>query len=121
VIQRQSHSTIYVLDQDEALAFYRDTLDFEVRLRNHPAELARALRGMGTGSQPPLWDGLRGLDVPALAVAGELDGKFVALSRRMASLAPRMRSAVVPGAGHNVHAEAPEAYLDLLEGFLDAP
>jgi catechol 2,3-dioxygenase-like lactoylglutathione lyase family enzyme len=30
MIQRQSHSTIYVLDQEEALEFYRDTLGFEV-------------------------------------------------------------------------------------------
>jgi len=30
VIQRQSHSTIYVIDQEEALAFYRDILGFEV-------------------------------------------------------------------------------------------
>jgi catechol 2,3-dioxygenase-like lactoylglutathione lyase family enzyme len=31
VIQRQSHSTIYVIDQDEALRFYRDILGFEVK------------------------------------------------------------------------------------------
>jgi catechol 2,3-dioxygenase-like lactoylglutathione lyase family enzyme len=31
VILRQSHSTIYVIDQEEALEFYRDTLGFEVR------------------------------------------------------------------------------------------
>lgn len=31
MIQRQSHSTIYVTDQQEALEFYRDTLGFEVR------------------------------------------------------------------------------------------
>ena len=31
MIQRQSHSTIYVIDQDEALEFYRDMLGFEVR------------------------------------------------------------------------------------------
>ncbi len=31
MIQRQSHSTIYVIDQGEALEFYRDTLGFEVR------------------------------------------------------------------------------------------
>ena len=30
MIKRQSHSTIYVIDQDEALAFYRDILGFEV-------------------------------------------------------------------------------------------
>ena len=31
MIQRQSHSTIYVIDQEEALGFYRDTLGFELR------------------------------------------------------------------------------------------
>jgi predicted enzyme related to lactoylglutathione lyase len=30
VIQRQSHSTIYVIDQEEVLKFYRDILGFEV-------------------------------------------------------------------------------------------
>jgi catechol 2,3-dioxygenase-like lactoylglutathione lyase family enzyme len=30
VIQRQSHSTIYVIDQEDALEFYRDKLGFEV-------------------------------------------------------------------------------------------
>ena len=32
MIQRQSHSTVYVTNQDEALAFYRDKLGFEVRM-----------------------------------------------------------------------------------------
>jgi catechol 2,3-dioxygenase-like lactoylglutathione lyase family enzyme len=31
MIRRQSHSTIYVIDQEEALEFYRDKLGFEVR------------------------------------------------------------------------------------------
>jgi catechol 2,3-dioxygenase-like lactoylglutathione lyase family enzyme len=31
MIQRQSHSTVYVIDQEEALEFYRDKLGFEVR------------------------------------------------------------------------------------------
>lgn len=31
MIQRQSHTSVYVIDQDEALEFYRDTLGFEVR------------------------------------------------------------------------------------------
>lgn len=92
----------------------------EERLRNDPAELAKSLRGMGTGSQPPLWEELPGLRVPALAVAGGLDEKFVGISRRMASLNPGIRTAVVPGAGHNVHAEATAAYLSSLEEFLSA-
>ena len=90
----------------------------EDKMRNSPAGLASSLRGMGTGSQPSLWAELPGLRVPALSVAGGLDEKFVGISRRMASLAPTMRPAVVPGAGHNVHAEVPEAYLSLLRDFL---
>ena len=92
----------------------------EGKLGNDPAELAKSLRGMGTGNQPSLWGEISGLRVPSLAVAGELDEKFVGISRRMASLNPGIRAAVVPGAGHNVHAEVSAAYLSLLEGFLSA-
>lgn len=103
------------LARDEGLL--RRTI--EDKRRNDPAELAASLRGMGTGSQPSLWAELSGLQVPSLAVAGELDEKFVGISRRMASPNPGIRVAVVPGAGHNVHAEAPGEYLSLLRGFLD--
>lgn len=90
----------------------------EARQNNDPAELAKSLRGMGTGSQPSLWGDLARLEVPALAVAGELDEKFVEITRQMSSLGSRMRTAAVPGAGHNVRAEAPVAYLELLQDFL---
>lgn len=89
----------------------------ETRQKNHPYELARSLRKMGTGTQPPLWGELPGLRVPTLAVAGELDGKFVEIARRMAARSPQIDAVAVPDAGHNVRAEAPEAYLSLLEGF----
>jgi 2-succinyl-6-hydroxy-2,4-cyclohexadiene-1-carboxylate synthase len=102
------------LARDEDLL--RQTI--EDKLRNDPAELAASLRGMGTGSQPSLWNELPKLRAPALAVAGGLDEKFVGISRRMASLNAGMRLTVVPGVGHNVHAEAPGAYLSLLESFL---
>ena len=91
----------------------------EARLRNDPAELARSLRGMGTGSQPSLWGELAGLEVPALVVAGALDEKYADVSRLMASSSPRMRYAVVPEAGHNVRLEATRAYLELLGRFLN--
>ncbi len=90
------------------------------RRYNDPNELARSLRGMGTGSQQSLWDELSDLRVPALAVAGELDAKFVDAARRMAALSYRMKDVVVAGAGHNIHVERPVEYLGLLEGFLGA-
>jgi 2-succinyl-6-hydroxy-2,4-cyclohexadiene-1-carboxylate synthase len=91
----------------------------EARRRNDPAELARSLRGMGTGSQPPLWGELEGLAVPALAITGELDEKYAGISSRMASINPRIESAVVPGAGHTVHAETPVEFTSLLWRFVD--
>ena len=96
----------------------RETI--EARRRNDPAELARSLRGMGTGSQPSLWGELAELEAPALAVAGELDEKYAGISTRMAYLNPRIRASIVPGAGHNVRLEAPETCFALLKHFLDA-
>jgi 2-succinyl-6-hydroxy-2,4-cyclohexadiene-1-carboxylate synthase len=91
----------------------------DIRRRNDPRELARSLRGMGTGSQPSLWEELAGLRTPTLAVAGGSDERYVGIASRMASSSPHVRAAVVPGAGHNVRLEAPEAYLALLQGFLE--
>jgi 2-succinyl-6-hydroxy-2,4-cyclohexadiene-1-carboxylate synthase len=91
----------------------------EARRRNGPSELARSLRGMGAGSQPSLWEELEGLAVPALAVAGELDGKYAGISSRMASITPKVEPVAIPGVGHNVHDEAPAEYTALLGRFLD--
>jgi 2-succinyl-6-hydroxy-2,4-cyclohexadiene-1-carboxylate synthase len=89
------------------------------RRRNDPVELARSLRGMGTGSQSSLWGDLENLAVPALAVAGGLDGKYAGISSRMARISRRVEPVVVPGVGHNVHDEAPAEYVALLGRFLD--
>ena len=90
----------------------------ESKLSNDPRELAQSLRAMGAGSQPSLWEDLPKLRVPTLTVVGELDEKYVGVSQRMASLNCRIQDAVIPGAGHNAHAEAPKAYLGLLRSFL---
>ena len=74
---------------------------------------------MGTGTQPSLWRELEGLAVPALAITGELDEKYAGISSRMATINPRLESVVVPGAGHTVHAETPEAYNSLLRRFVN--
>ena len=103
------------LAQDEDL-LYRT---IEARRRNDPGELARSLRGMGTGSQPSMWGELEHLSVPTLAVAGGLDEKYARISSRMASINPRIESAVVPGAGHTVHAESPAEFTSLLWRFVN--
>ena len=77
------------------------------RLRQDPAGLAAALRGLGTGVLEPLWHGLAGLGVPTTLMAGELDAKFGAIAEAMVTRLPDARLVIVPGAGHAVHLEAP--------------
>jgi 2-succinyl-6-hydroxy-2,4-cyclohexadiene-1-carboxylate synthase len=78
------------------------------RLRNEPAGLAAALRGIGTGALPSLWDRLGEIAVPVTLVVGERDEKFTAVAEQMAARLPDARVEVVPGVGHAVHLEAPE-------------
>jgi 2-succinyl-6-hydroxy-2,4-cyclohexadiene-1-carboxylate synthase len=94
----------------------------EDRLANRPAGLASALRRLGTGAQEPLWGRLAGLRPPALLVAGALDAKFAGIAREMAAaIGPAARVALVPGAGHAVPLERPDAMAALVEAFLDDP
>jgi 2-succinyl-6-hydroxy-2,4-cyclohexadiene-1-carboxylate synthase len=86
----------------------------EDRLRNTASGLAAALRGLGTGVMPPLWDRLGSLAVPVDLIAGERDEKFRAVAERMASALPSSRVVVVPGAGHATHLEAPDAVVEVL-------
>jgi len=86
------------------------------RLRNAPDGLARALRGLGTGALPSLWERLSSLAVPVTLVVGERDEKFRGIGSQMAAALPQAETVVVPGAGHAVHLEAPEAVAEVLAG-----
>jgi 2-succinyl-6-hydroxy-2,4-cyclohexadiene-1-carboxylate synthase len=85
------------------------------RLRNTPAGLARSLRGLGTGALPPLWERLGELDLPITLITGARDTKFTAIAAEVAALLPDARQIVVPGAGHAVHLEAPEAVAEIID------
>ena len=88
------------------------------RLRNSVEGLAGALRGLGTGALPSLWDALPDIHVPTLVLVGGLDRRFVSTGERMAAALPDARLVVVPGAGHAVHLERPDAWLEAVTGFL---
>lgn len=75
------------------------------RFENCPAELARSLRSMGTGTQPSLWDALPHIYLPITLVVGALDAKFLALNQRMLQRTTAQLW-VIPNCGHMVHLEA---------------
>jgi 2-succinyl-6-hydroxy-2,4-cyclohexadiene-1-carboxylate synthase len=67
----------------------------------------------------PVWDRLGEIRVPSLHVAGELDGPYTGAAQRMAELVPKGHFALVGGAGHAAHLEAPREVAALLLEFLD--
>ncbi len=84
-----------------AAAAHRD------RLRSDPAGLAAALRGLGTGALPSLWERLGELEMPVMLLAGERDRRFRGIASEMARALPDARADVVEGTGHAAHLEAP--------------
>lgn len=88
------------------------------RLRNTATGLAASLRATGTGTQTPLWDRLDEIECPVLVLVGEHDAKFTDLGRRLVDGLPRADLVVVPGAGHSVHLEQPDATVEAIAAWL---
>jgi 2-succinyl-6-hydroxy-2,4-cyclohexadiene-1-carboxylate synthase len=91
----------------------------EDQRRNEPRALAEALRGLAPGVMEPVWGRLGELAMPVDVLVGERDSKFVALGRRLAAAVRRGRVVAVPGVGHALPVEAPQALADALARALD--
>jgi 2-succinyl-6-hydroxy-2,4-cyclohexadiene-1-carboxylate synthase len=89
-----------------------------LRLANDPRSLAASLRGLGTGALPSFWEALPGLALPVLLLVGGRDRKFVGIAERMAERLPEAELVRVPDAGHTVHLERPEAWVEAVVEFL---
>lgn len=89
------------------------------RRRGHTAEgLAAALGVLGTGSMPSYGSALREPGaVPTRWLAGAEDTKFVALAEGLRGVVESVE--VVPGAGHDLVLEAPEAVAEAVREALE--
>src|SRR4051794_26598195 len=87
------------------------------RLRNTPAGLAAALRGLGTGVMTPLWERLPELTIPVTLVVGERDEKFREIAGAMLARLPDAELVVVQEAGHAAQLEQPAAVADAVAGY----
>jgi 2-succinyl-6-hydroxy-2,4-cyclohexadiene-1-carboxylate synthase len=76
--------------------------------RNSTAGIAAALRAIGAGAMPPLWNRLCELSMPVLVLAGERDAKYRDLGERIAATAPLGGLRIVAG-GHGLLLENPAA------------
>ncbi|MCC6612456.1 MAG: 2-succinyl-6-hydroxy-2,4-cyclohexadiene-1-carboxylate synthase [Anaerolineae bacterium] len=87
------------------------------RLSNDAQGLAHSLRGMGTGSQPSLWDALPTCALPVLLISGADDAKYTAIATRMADAMPNAQHVVIADSGHTAHLEQPNAFRAAVEAF----
>lgn len=80
------------------------------RLSQTALGLANSLRGMGTGTQPSLWESLSACEKHVMLVAGSLDTKFVTIAGEMERQLLKCRKLVVSDVGHAVHVESPNIF-----------
>ncbi len=88
------------------------------RRRNTATGLADSLRLSGAGTQVSLWERLVELNMPVLALAGELDHKYVPIAERIAASVPTGTFGVIHDAGHAAHLQQPMQVITRMEKFL---
>ena len=67
--------------------------------------------------QPSLWDRLSQLTMPVTLVSGAYDRKYTELANQMAAaIGDGARTVLIPGAGHALHLEQPDALAVVLRG-----
>jgi 2-succinyl-6-hydroxy-2,4-cyclohexadiene-1-carboxylate synthase len=88
------------------------------RLRQDPAALAAALRGLGQSAYEPMWDRLREIAVPTLLITGERDVTYTHHAERLSEEIAGAELVVVPEAAHGVHLAQPAAAAQAVTDFL---
>ena len=89
--------------------------DIPNRNTNTAQALADSLRCAGTGTQDPLWDQLKKLDMPVLVITGEHDQKFTDIGREMAAEIPNCEYRLMSGVGHTCHLEDITQFVQIFE------
>lgn len=88
------------------------------RLRQNEVGLANSLKGIGTGSQPSYWEQLKHIPLPVLLLTGELDEKFVSISREMKKTLPNAMQEIIQDVGHAIHVENPTLFATIIENHI---
>lgn len=97
---------------------YRQRM-LERRRQSSAQGWANSLRGMGTGVMPSVWNRLGHVTCPTLLVTGREDAKFTKIAHTMRQSLPLADAAVLENTGHAAHLEAPEAFLQSINNFME--
>jgi 3-oxoadipate enol-lactonase len=93
--------------------------EWNAKLRKRPRNVAEALVAV-IERREVTTDELRSIQCPTLIIAGEEDTERPASdSERMATFIPGAQLVRIPGAGHSIALEAPEAVIAAMQGLFD--
>lgn len=82
------------------------------------ALMAASLRGFGAGTMPSVWEEFSNLELPVGLIAGKNDEKYVDKMSKMAQLCPESTFEIIDDAGHRVHSDQPEKWVQFLNRFI---
>lgn len=88
------------------------------RLANWPNAAGAALRALGRGAQPSLWDTLSPISCPVLLITGAHDPRHAGILREMAARLADATEKILPDCGHAAHLEAPAAFAEKVAAFV---
>jgi len=92
---------------------------FETKITsNSKTGLTNSLKNFGQGEMENLWSKLPEINNPVLLLSGELDAKYSAVQNEMNKLFPNSTHKIIEAAGHNLHLEKPQVFVNLVEEFL---
>lgn len=117
---------IFVNDWEKLPLFYTQyDLDKEtrkgirdMRLRQDPERLAKALRDYGTGNMPNLWPEVANIDLPTCIMVGDLDAKFSKVGKQLESLIKKVELHEISNSGHTIHVEDAKEFDRIVIGFI---
>ncbi len=89
------------------------------RRLSDPRSVAKVLKGLSLGKQPPMWNELCDFPHPMLFLCGDEDKKYKELYEKI-PLSSMRRVVNVLGAGHALHLEKPEEFIKIVIPFLIA-
>lgn len=90
----------------------------EVQQNQSNIQMARCLRGFGTGTMPLCQHSIKKIDLPVLLIAGEKDEKFRKINNDMHRLLPKSELAIVPEASHRIHLNRPKLLAQYIIQFI---
>jgi 2-succinyl-6-hydroxy-2,4-cyclohexadiene-1-carboxylate synthase len=89
------------------------------RRAHEPRGVAWAMRVLGLGRMPSIWDALGDCEVPLRFVAGADDPRFTELAVEAARVARRGTHRRIDGAAHDVTLDAPRALADDVRAWME--